>query len=107
MLSGNYLKNIEIFSYITLIFGVLGDHISTTLALNRENIREANPMALHLMQQGIWIQADVLLVLVSILTTYLIIRSLKNPMAKLILALPSTAGICRLAVTLWNFSLIM
>jgi hypothetical protein len=89
------------------VAGVVGDHLSTGLALARPNIYETNPVALNLMQRSLWVPTDVALVLVSILATYVLIRIMNKPFAKYVMVYPAIAGAIRLAVTFWNFSLIV
>ena len=107
MLSRTLPSRVEIFAYSTLILGILGDHLSTSIALSKENIIEANPMALSLMQQNLWIQTDIILIIVSIAATFTSLRIIKNPMARATLILPIVVGLLRLAVTFWNVSLII
>ncbi len=97
----------ELGAYLILVAGVAGDHISTGLALARENIYETNPFALALMQNGLWGMTDIALILLSVGASYMFLRVLNKPFAKYILIYPALAGLIRLAVTLWNFSLII
>jgi hypothetical protein len=101
-----YSFKIEVISYILLMLGVLGDHISTNIGLSRSYIRESNPIALNLMNQGLWIQTDLLLIVVIIVTVYTVTRVLKSSTSKIIFLLPAISGLFRLGVTIWNFSLL-
>jgi hypothetical protein len=84
--------------YLTMILGVFGDHISTGIALGRANFFEANPFALNMMQKGIWTQVDAYLFIVSVATTFIILRAGKNPLTKNILIFPFAMGLLKLVV---------
>jgi hypothetical protein len=101
-----YSLKIEAISYILLMLGVLGDHISTNIALSRSYIRESNPIALNLMNQGLWVQTDLLLVIVSIAIVFITTRVIKNTTYRAIFLLPAICGLFRLGVTFWNISLL-
>ena len=107
MLSRTPPSRFEIGAYLILIAGVAGDHFSTGLALARENIYESNPVALILMQKGLWVPTDLALILISVGATYIFLRVLKKPIAKYMLIYPALAGLIRLVVTMWNFSLLI
>jgi len=99
-------SKLELGSYLLLTAGVVGDHLSTGIVLAKSNIRETNPIALGLMQNGLWLYADLILILGSILITYYVVRALKNPINKYLLLYPMLVGAIRLVVTFWNFSLL-
>lgn len=107
MLSRTPLSRFEVGAYLMLVVGVVGDHLSTGFALTRGNIREANPFALSLMEKGLWAPTDLAIIFVSIAAIYLLLRAIKNPVAKYMLVYPSIAGVIRLAVAVWNVSLII
>jgi len=107
MLSRAPLTRAEVFAYAMLVLGILGDHLSTSFALRRGNMMEANPMAYTLMQQGLWVQTDIFLIVLSIAATFTSLRVMKSPMVRITLFLPFLVGFIRLAVTFWNFSLII
>ena len=107
MLTWTTPGKVEVAAYFALILGVLGDHLSTSVALAKQNVREANPVALGLMRQGLWNWADLALILVRILATYLVLRVARNPLSRLILLFPAIAGVVRLVVTVWNLALII
>lgn len=98
---------LEAVSYIILVLGTLGDHVSTMIALTRPYIYETNPVTVKLMAQGLWLPVDVVLIVLGISIPYLIIRLTKNPSFKALLAYPLLHGIIRLGACIWNFSLII
>ncbi len=107
MLSINRSVGLESFSYFMLILGPLGDHVSTIIALTRPYIFESNPFTVWLMERGLWLPFDVVLVAVGIAVPYLIIRLTKRDYFKALLVYPFLHGLIRLGACLWNFSLIL
>ena len=102
-----YSVRVEAFAYAIMILGVVGDHISTSVGLSRDYVRESNPIALGLMDNGIWIQTDIILIVVSILSVFTLLRVLKNSSSRIILILPVICGLVRLGVTFWNISILL
>lgn len=100
------VSRFEIASYLLLTAGVFGDHLSTGIALTKSNIRETNPIALGLMQGGLWLYADLILISGIVLLTYFMTRAVKNPAIRYMLLCPMMVGVIRLAVTFWNLSLL-
>jgi hypothetical protein len=101
------LSRFEFSAYLFLITGVIGDHLTTGIALTRENIYESNQVALNLMQNGLWVPLDAILILISILIPYILIRVLKQDVAQYLLIPPLFAGLIRLIVTFWNLSIMI
>jgi hypothetical protein len=102
-----YSIRVEAFAYAIMILGVVGDHISTSVGLSRDGIRESNPIALSLMNNGIWIQTDIILILVSVLAVFSLKRVIKSPSSGIILLLPVMTGLIRLGVAFWNVSILL
>ena len=102
-----YSVRVEAFAYAIMILGVVGDHISTSVGLSRDYVRESNPIALGLMDNGIWIQTDIILIVVSILSVFTLLRVFKNSSSRIILILPVICGLVRLGVTFWNISILL
>jgi len=107
MFSNTPLSRFEVGAYLLLVAGVAGGHLTTGLALAKPNIYETNPVALSLMQRSLWVPTDVALILVSVLATYVFMRVMNKPIAKYVMVYPALAGAIRLAVSLWNFSLLV
>ena len=107
LLSINRRVGLESFSYFMLIMGTLGDHVSTIIALTRPYIFESNPFTVWLMERGLWLPFDVVLVAVGIAVPYMIIRLTKRDYFKALLVYPFLHGLIRLGACLWNFSLII
>ncbi len=107
MLGINRRVGLEAISYFILILGTLGDHVSTIIALTRPYIYESNPFTVWLMERGLWLPFDVVLVTVGIAAPYLILRLTKREYFKALLVYPFLHGLIRLGASLWNFSLII
>lgn len=101
------LSRFEFIAYLFLIAGVIGDHLTTGIALTRESIYESNQVALKLMQNGLWVPIDAILILISIIIPYILIRVLKKDVAQYLLIPPLFAGLIRLVVTFWNLSIMI
>lgn len=107
MISAGRRIGLEAFSYLILVAGTLGDHISTIIALTRPYIYESNPYTVMLMEKGLWLHVDVALIGLGIAVPYLLIRLTKNRSFRALLAYPMLHGLIRLGACIWNFSLII
>lgn len=107
MIAGGRRIGVELFSYLLLVAGTLGDHVSTVIALTRPYIYESNPFTVRLMQSGLWLTVDIALIVIGIGVPYILIRLTKRPLFKALLAYPLVHGIVRLGACIWNFSLIL
>lgn len=107
MLAGGRRIGLEVFSYLTLVMGTLGDHISTVIALTRPHIYESNPYTVMLMERGLWLPVDIFLIALGIAIPYFLIRLTKRRFFRALLAYPLLHGLMRLGACFWNFSLIV
>lgn len=101
-LSGRF----ETAAYLLLLLGALGDWASTTTGLS-VGLLEGNTLAASLMAGGLWIPVDLMMVGVCIAVPYLVNRLVKSRAAKVLYLFPLMAGLFKVAVSLWNISLIM
>jgi hypothetical protein len=107
MLAGGRRIGLEAFAYLMLVAGTLGDHLSTVIALTRPYIYEANPFTVMLMEKGLWLPVDILLVVLGIGVPYVLIRMSDKSSFRALLAYPMLHGLIRLGACIWNFSLII
>lgn len=101
------MKAFERIAYITLVAGVVGDQISTRLALTNPCNYETNGVAVMLMQTGLWLPLDALLVLASIAIPTIILRRWSFNGRWAVLVFPFLLGLCRLAAAIWNIHLFL
>lgn len=106
MLAGGRRIGWELFSYLVLVVGTLGDHVSTVIALSRPYIYESNPFTVHLMERGLWLPVDIVLIVLGIGIPYVLIRLTNRRSFQALLAYPLVHGLARLGACIWNFSLI-
>jgi len=92
-------------AYLVATVGILGDHLSTRLGLTRPYAYEANPHTIWLMNRGIWLPFDLLLLLTTVGISALIMRRWKFKGKLAVLAVPILLGSARLCAAIWNFCL--
>ncbi len=97
---------LEPFAYLLLMFGAVGDWISTRVGL-AIGLIEGNPVARGFMLSGSWIQVDFAMILVCLAVPLLVFRFIDTKAAKLLLGFPLCAGLMKIGVVVWNLSLIM
>ena len=107
MLTNASRFNLEVGSYVLLVAGVIGDHLSTDMGLRRNGIYEANPVVLILLQNNMWLALDLILILFIVSSTHLLVRKIRLPFTNCFVVIPSIVGILRLTVALSNTLLII
>jgi hypothetical protein len=98
---------LEVLSYLMLIVGTLGDHVSTVFALTKPYIYETNPVTVQLMENGLWLPVDIVLIFLGIVIPYVLIHFTEKEYFKALLAFPLVHGLIRFGACLWNFSLVI
>lgn len=93
-------------SYIVAVVGVFLDHFSTSLGLSL-GLVETNLHAAALMDAGLWLIVDMVLVTGILSTTYLIIHHTDERYRGLMLVFPLLIGFCRIVAAVFNFNLIL
>jgi len=92
----------EKISYLLATAGILGDHLSTRLGLTKPYAYEANPHTIWLMEKGIWLPFDLLLLLATVGIPTLIMRKWSFKGRWAILSVPMLLGSARLCAAIWN-----
>jgi hypothetical protein len=98
---------VEFFSYSILTLGTLGDYISTHIGLTFGNLYETNPITYQLVAKGMWLPANLVIVVLGIAVPFLIFRLSKERYYRCILSFPIAYGIVRLSACTRNISLII
>ena len=93
-------------SYIIAVVGVLLDHFSTHLGLS-QGLSEANVYAAALIDSGLWLIVDTVLIFGILSTTYLIIHHTEERFRWLMLVFPLVLGFFRMAAAIFNFNLLL
>ena len=94
-------------AYLFSFIGFAADQISTRFGITNPNIIEINPTTLHLMDVGLWLYADILAVLFTILVSQFIIKHWNFKYRDLIALMPSTYGLLKLITGILNLHLIL
>ncbi|MCK4266030.1 MAG: hypothetical protein KAX31_02045 [Thermoplasmata archaeon] len=92
-------------SYLLATVGILGDHLSTRLGLTKSYVYESNLHTIWMMEKGIWLPFDFLLLLITVGISFLIMRRWTFRGRWAVLALPILLGSARLCSTIWNLHL--
>ncbi len=99
-------NNLQDKAFYILVFGALGDWLSTRLGLSLGLI-EGNQIAQLLMHQGSWMQVDFALILVCFTVPYLVNKISDEPTPRSLFLFPLIAGLLKIGVSVWNLSLIL
>jgi len=92
-------------SYLLATVGILGDHLSTRLGLTKPYAYETNPNTIWLMDKGLWLPFDILLLLATVGISSLIMRRWTFRGRWAVLAVPILLGSARLCFAIWNLHL--
>lgn len=98
---------VELLSYSILTLGTLGDYISTHIGLSFENLYETNPVTSQLVANGMWLPANLVVIVLGIAVPFLIFRLSKEKYYRCILSFPIAYGVVRLLACTWNIRLIL
>ena len=102
--------SIERMAYASVVIGLLLDQLSTRLVIAHPYIYEGNKYVVMMMERGVWLLTDVVVVLGCILIPYLFIRLVQNrlPYGRYgALLLPMIVGFIRSMAATWNVCLFL
>lgn len=97
----------EIIAYMTAVLGVLGDQFSTRLGLSVPGIVESNHFTAMLIESGLWLPFDILVLAFAVGLPALLIRYTKMDGIRFSLSFPLLFGAARLLATAWNLRLFL
>ena len=96
---------IQKMAIFTLFFGAIGDWVSTKIGLSL-GLMEGNRIAAFLMNQGAWIQVDLLLICICFAIPFLLKNFIDRETPKKLFLFPLIAGLLKLGVSIWNLSVL-
>lgn len=99
--------SLERFSYVLVTLGVIGDQISTRIGLLNPNIVESNPITRFLISVNAWFIFDMLILGITIGTSYFFLRKVNVKNGTCILVYPILFGFFRLFATVLNLQTIL
>lgn len=100
-------RRFEGVAYLAVIAGIVGDQISTRLALTKPYNYETNLFTVANMQNGLWLPLDILSLVLSICVPALLMRKWRFEGRWAILVFPLILGTIRFAATVWNLHLFL
>ena len=95
----------EIIAYVTAVMGVLGDQFSTRLGLTVPGVVESNQFTAMLIERGLWLPFDILVLALAVGLPALFIRYTNMEGRQVSLSFPLIFGAARLLATVWNLRL--
>ena len=101
---------IERMAYVSVVIGLFLDQLSTRLVIAHPYIYEGNKYVVMMMERGVWLLTDVVVVLGCIQIPYLFIRQMRDrlPYGRYIaLVIPMTVGLVRSMAATWNVCLLL
>jgi uncharacterized membrane protein len=97
----------ERISYLILILGVFADQVSTRIGIQSLNLIESNPITSFLIQNGVWLFFDiVLIILILYISTYLI-HSNEKKYFSFVYLYSLISGLIRIYASICNVNLIL
>ncbi|MHA2237328.1 MAG: hypothetical protein ACXAB2_03030 [Candidatus Hodarchaeales archaeon] len=99
--------SLERYSYVLATLGVVGDQISTRIGLLNPDIVEFNPIVRFLISVNAWFFFDLLVLGITIGTSYFFLRKVNVKYNTCILVYPILFGFLRLFVTVLNLQIIL
>jgi len=99
------IYKLELYSYLLFISGVIGDILSSKLCLSIPYIVEGNSFILYLMQKGLLLPYNILVLTLGILIPHYLIKIYFEKVGNIPLIFPFVSGIVRLLATCWNIYL--
>ena len=96
----------EYLAYLLVILGIVGDEITTRIGLTR-GLAEGNIHTAWLIQNGLWLLVDILILTISILLPKWVTKRLDFPGKEATFAFPVTVGLLRFSACLWNLKLLL
>jgi len=100
-------KLFEGVAYLAVVSGIVGDQLSTRLALSKPYNYETNLFTVANMQNGLWLPLDILLLALSIGIPALLMRRWSFEGRWAVLIFPLILGTIRFAATVWNLHLFL
>jgi hypothetical protein len=96
---------LEVFACLLLVIGVLGDHLSTMMVLSKPSTYEANPIVASLMEEGLWLPLDAVMMAAGLVIPQLLMRIERR--FRILFLYPLIHGLLRLSMALWNLHLFL
>ena len=101
------LKWIQKLSYIFSVIGIIFDQYSTRLGLQHPLIYESNPVVRALIEDGVWLYADILILGAMLLTCKLLVDRWSFPYRGVVFLGPLTYGLLRFFTGFRNMMLLI
>ena len=105
VIEGSALSLAEVISYMAAVLGTLGDQLSTRIGLTIPGIYESNQFAASMMECGMWLPIDILVLAISVALPTLLIHKARIESSWVTLSFPLLFGAARLLATVWNLRL--
>ena len=97
----------ERISYLILILGVFADQISTRIGIYSLNLLESNPFTSLLIQNGVWLLFDIVLIILILYISNYLIHSNDKKYFSFVYMYSLISGLIRIYASICNFNLIL